>query len=344
MSYSNDFSRFERMLNRHIVDKKGQHVIANSSRTSFRKATSQESYANEGALRYDQWKDIDSEVIKVAVDRLVGIADLRGAGLVHNTGGLGKTISQWEEESNMTGANIDMSGITRGEEDHLNYNLMSVPVPIVHKDFRLNIRNLEASRFGGGESLDTAQAGVAARVVAEASEDMLFAGRPIVVNGNTIYGYTTFPDRNQVDFGTNGTWDSPAKTGQNILDDVLNMIQASIDAKYFGAFKLYVPAAYETKLQSDFKSETSGTIEERILSLRQISGIEYADRLATGNVLLVQLTREVVDLAVGQDITTIQWQEQGGMVENFKVMACWAPRLKKDYDGRCGITHLLDLP
>ena len=295
--------------------------------------------ANDGALlRYDEWKDIDTEVVKVATDRLVGVRDLQARGLIHNLGSIGITLSQWEEESDMTAADVSMSGITEAEGDTPAWNLRNVPVPIFHKDFQVNIRRLEASRMVG-ESLDVTAASIAARRVSERSEDMLFAGEPIVVQGNNLYGYTNLPGRNQVDLDTN--WDAIAQNGNGtIIDDVNAMLQAARDDKHFGPFVLYVPTGYEFKLDEDYSDQYPRTVRDRIEALTGIERVEVADRLAANNVVLVQMTRDVVDLAIAQPISTIQWSTQGGMVENFKVMACWAARLKSDYDGRAGIVHL----
>jgi len=231
-----------------------------------------------------------------------------------------------------------MSGITEAEGDTPAWNLRNVPVPIFHKDFQVNIRRLEASRMVG-ESLDVTAASIAARRVSERSEDMLFAGEPIVVQGNNLYGYTNLPGRNQVDLDTN--WDAVAQNGNStIIDDVNAMLQAARDDKHFGPFVLYVPTGYEFKLDEDYSDQYPRTVRDRIEALTGIERVEIADRLAANNVVLVQMTRDVVDLAIAQPISTIQWSTQGGMVENFKVMACWAARLKSDYDGRAGIVHL----
>lgn len=295
--------------------------------------------ANDGALlRYDEWKDVDTEVVKVATDRLVGIRDLQAAGLTHNLGSLGITLSQWEEESDMTGADVSMSGITEGEQDAVTYNLRDVPVPIFHKDFSVNIRRLEASRMVG-ESIDVSQASTASRRVTEKSEDMLFGGAPISVDGKKLYGYATQPGRTQIDLTAN--WDTlTASQNSTILDDVQSMLQAARDDKKYGPFVLYVTRGYEYKLDEDFSEQYPRTVRERLEALGGIDRVVVADRLGANNILLVQMTRDTVDLAIAQPITTVQWSSKGGMIENFKVMACWAARLKSDYDGRSGIVHL----
>lgn len=293
-------------------------------------------------LQYDEWKDIDRAVIQAAVQRMIGISDLRARGLTHNLGSIGLTISLWDRASDITPADVSMSAVTRGEKDTQAFRPQQVPVPIVHKDFQIELRRLVASRRFG-ESLDTSIAALASRRVAERSEQMLFGGvDTIQVDGSVIYGYTTHPDRNTVDLAAN--WDLSTTTGADILADVQEMLNAARDDRHYGPFVIYVPTAYESKLDDDYRDMDNRTIRQRILALSGIEDIRVADFLEPNNVLLVQMTTDVVDLAIAQDITTVQWQVLGGMQEEFKVMAVWVPRIKSDFDGRSGIVHLRPAP
>lgn len=289
-------------------------------------------------LRYDEWKDIDRTVIVSAAERLIAVGDLRARGLTHNLGSIGHTISMWETMGDMTEADISMSAITRGEKDVPEFGTAQVPVPIVHKDFSYELRRLAASRAMGG-SIDSTTAAIAGRVVAERTEKMLFRGAPVKVDGATIYGYLTHPDRNTVDLTEN--WDAVGKTGAEIIGDVQQMLAAARLDRYFGPYMIYVPAGYQGKLGDDYRDSDDRTIRDRILALdNQILDIKIADFLPANNVILVNMTRDVVDLAIAQDITTVQWSVMGGMLEEFKVMAVWVPRIKSTQEGRSGIVHL----
>lgn len=307
-----------------LIDNKGRSIKANAT----------------ALLQYQEWLDIDRRVVEVAVDRLVAIQDLTGRGLTHNLGSIGQTVSLWDRSSDMTQADISMSGVTKGEEDTPAFDTDQVPVPIVHKDFRVNIRRLEASRRFG-EGIDTMAAEISSRLISERSEDMLFSGESIKVEGGTIYGYTNHPQRNTYDIGT--SWTDTGVTGQDILEDVRGMLQAARNDNYYGPFVLYIPGEYETKMDEDYKDGASAgdtrTIRQRILQLNGIEDMKVADRLDDDNLVLVQMTRDVVDLAIAQDITTVQWSVDGGMQERFKVMAVWVPRVKRDYDGKSGVVH-----
>lgn len=295
-------------------------------------------------LRYQEWLDIDREVIQSVTSRLVGIEDLRSRSLVHNLGSIGQTISMWQSVSEMTEANVSMDGVTAGEEDTIQFGTQQVPVPIIHKDWRLNMRRLQASRMFG-ESLDTTAAAVAGVMVAEASERMLFSGAPIRVDGSTIYGYRNFPSRGTVDLAESWLTASPAA----IKADVQAMIAQMRARKYFGGFVLYIPAAWEGVLDEFFVlgDDTAGlaipgkTIRETLLALSGLEDIKVADLLGDDEeAVLVSMDKRTVDIAIAQEPTTISWQALGGMQERFKTFAAWVPRLKVDFAGNTGVVHL----
>lgn len=317
---------------RPFVDRDGRPRVLNANGVKL--------HTNAPALlQYDEWKDIDRTVIAVATDRLVGIADLISKGLTHALGSIGQTISLWDKSSDMTQAAISMSGVTKGEKDTPAYETAQVPVPIIHKEFSFNLRRLAASRIHG-ESLDVTAAALASRVVSERSEDMLFSGAAIVVDGGTIFGYLNHPQRNTVALAEQ--WDNPATTGQDIYEDVEAMIVAIRADNYYGPFTLYIPGTYEGVMDRDFAPGSGDirTVRQRIMQISGIKEITVVDRLPNHNVVLVQLARDIVDLAIAQDITTVQWSNDGGMSEEFKTMAIWVPRVKSDFDGRSGVAHL----
>ena len=100
--------------------------------------------ANSMVLRYQDWLDIDRELLDVAKQRLVGVADLLSGGLTHQLGNIGITTSMFERQSDLTGAEITMAPETETERDRLGFDQVNVPVPFVHKDFPSRPRALAA--------------------------------------------------------------------------------------------------------------------------------------------------------------------------------------------------------
>jgi hypothetical protein len=66
---------------------------------------------------------------------------------------------------------------------------------------------------------------------------------------------------------------------------------------------------------------------------------EQYDHLRPFTMLMVQMTPDVCRAINGMDITTVQWESQGGMRLNFKVMCIQVPQLRADFYGNCGICH-----
>jgi len=290
-------------------------------------------------LRKEEWLLFDTRVVEIARERLAAVADLMTAGLTFNLpNAMGTMQLQWERISDMDPAIKSMDGVTRSRDDRVEFEQLSVPIYITHKDFNINVRALEASRKLG-TALDVTQVEVATRLVTESLEDDLFNGAGINVAGLTAPGYTNFNQRNTYEFVTGEAWDAAGKTGTEILTDLINMIELAHTDRMFGPYNLYVPTTYWTKFQEDFKTNSDRTILERLQAVAGINSIRPADRLTANNVVLVQMTRDVVDEITGLQPTMVQWDSHGGFQVNFKVLAIMVPRVKADFDGRCGIVH-----
>ena len=289
-------------------------------------------------LRKDEWKQYDEAIVKAAQQRLIGVADLYSRNLVYRVNnGLGTTVLETETMSDTEDAQVSMDAATRGRRDRPEFSIGYLPLPIIHKDFQLDIRTLNASRTRG-QALDTLGAEQAARKVAEKAESMLFTGlSAYTYGGGVIRGYTDYDNRNT--YTLTAHWNDSAATGERILADVLGMIQAAVDDRYYGPYVLYIPTNFQTALGEDFKSNSDKSVRQRLMEIAELSDIKVADFLTADNVLLVQMTSDVVRMVEGLSIRTIQWELEGGMIMNFKVMAIMVPQIRSDYADRCGIVH-----
>ena len=288
-------------------------------------------------LLYDEWKEIDKAVLQAAQQRLIGVADLLSRGLTYTLDGLKKTVLGYQDAGEIEAAELSMDGLTKSRKDRPVYNTNYLPLPIIHKDFDLSARQLNESREGN-QPLDTTMASLSGRMVAEKAEEMLFLGSSsFTFGGGTIYGYTDHPQRNQ--FSLQVQWDSSSATGEKILQDVRDMKQASISDRHYGPWVLYIPTNYETVMDDDFKSNSDKTIRQRVLEIEGIQDIKVADKLTANAVLLVQMTPDVVRIVQGLNITTVDWETEGGMQLNFKVVAILVPQIRVDQNGRSGIVH-----
>jgi len=292
-------------------------------------------------LREKEWIHLDDALIEEAAITLAGVADLKAAGLtIPVTNGLGKTVFEYEKVTDMDPAIVSMDGTVRSDNNRVEFLLAALPMPITHKDFFINLRTLSASREKG-ESLDTTQIRVAGRLISEQSENMLFNGGR-TWGGNTIYGYTTHPDRNLDTFeATGGHWGNVGtKTGEQILEDVLSMMAVLQVDRMNGPYWIYTPRDASTVLDDDFKANSDKTTRQRIMEIEGIRAIRTVDQLATQNVVMVQPTLDVVALVESIPLQTIQWDVEGGFLINFKGFQIENPLIRSDAQGRSGVCHM----
>lgn len=287
-------------------------------------------------LRKDEWKEMDSAVVDIAKRRMIGVNDLISRNLFYNLGnGLGTTVFEYEDASDMEDAQVSMSGEVQPRKDTIEFDINYLPLPIVHAAFSINIRKLESSRKLG-QPIDTMQAEIATRKVSEKIESILFTGASTYkFGGGTLYGYADFAHRNTGSLGTN--WDD---SGADPVANVIAMKQASIDDRHYGPWILYVPTNFETSLDEDYNSTyPSKTVRERLMAIDGIEEVKVADFLTSDNVLLVEMAPETARMIIGLQPTLVEWESQGGMLHHFMVMAIMVPQLRADQDDRCGIIH-----
>jgi uncharacterized linocin/CFP29 family protein len=248
---------------------------------------------------------------------------------------LGTTVVQWEKQGDLSDAELSMSGLSESAKDRLDWTPVNLPIPITHKDFQLSVRNIHSNQRTG-IALDTTTAAVAARRVSDLLEKTLFSGASITSGGGTIYGYTNFPARNTGSV----TADWTTATGDQIMVDITTkLIPALVADNFYGPYNLYVSVAAYTNMLKDLKAASDKSILSRVLEIPLIKAVRPTTQLTGTNVLLVQMTKDVVDIVDGMQPTPVMWESHGGMMIHFKVMAIMVPRLKSDANGNCGIAH-----
>jgi uncharacterized linocin/CFP29 family protein len=290
-------------------------------------------------LRRNEWEFFDTQVMEEAVIRYRGVSDLIAAGLFKNIpNAMGRTIYSYENVGDMNPAVVSLDGMAESENDTIERGAGSLPLPITHKDFNINLRYLAASR-NNGEGLDATMARVSARKVTEETERMLFVGGK-VFGGLPIYGYTTHPNRNTGSFGTNGAWSQAAKTGANMLAD-LTTAMAGLEADlFYGPYVAYISRDSNMNLQKDYQAGVTQTIRQRLLQTDGLADIRVGDMLPANTMVLVQMTEDVVRMLLGEGIQTVQWDINGGMAVKFKVFQIAVPHIRATSTGKSGIFHM----
>jgi hypothetical protein len=296
-------------------------------------------------LRVLDWIQLDEAVIKAAKPRLRAAKDLREAGLVYQLpNGIAKTVMQYQQQSDISGATISMDGLRESESDRPVFSLLNFPLPIIHKDFQFPLRQVLASRTGYSP-LDTTTAELAGRRVAEQIEQLtlgttnsaLLGSATYAYGGGTIYGYMNYPNRitYSITQPTAAGW-----VPQNTVDDILQMKKASQAAYHFGPWMLYFGLGWDPYMDDDYKPTYNDvTLRQRIREIDGIIDARTVDYIPDMSLIMVQQTTDVVRMVIGMDITTVQWESHGGLQLNFKVMCVMVPQLRTDINNNTGIVH-----
>lgn len=303
-------------------------------------------------LRVLDWIQLDEAVIRAAKPRLRAAKDLREAGLVYMLpNGIAKTVMQFQQQSDITGATISMDALRASESDRPVFSLVNFPIPIIHKDFQYPLRQLLASRTGYSP-LDTTTAELAGRRVAEQVEQLTLGcgvnsnfttpGQLTGVSsyqwgGGAVYGYMNFPNRITYTIfqPTVAGW-----TPQATVDDILNMKKLSQQAFHTGPWMCYAGLYWDPYFDDDYKpTYNDTTLRQRLREIDGIIDVRTVDYIPDQSLLLVQQTTDVARMVIGMDVTTVQWETHGGMQLNFKVMCVMVPQLRTDFYGNTGVVH-----
>ena len=318
------------------VGKDGRHyMVANSEG----KPKAVPMMVGNATLRREEWIQVDTAVTTAARERLRLIADLRGAGLTYTIpNGMSKTVMDSQRMGDITAATISMDPARKSEGDRPEFDIINLPLPVIHKDFFFNARQIATSR-NMGASIDTTTAELAARRVVEEAEKLCIGapGTPFSYGGGTIYGLTNFPQRltKVLTAPSLSNW-----TGKLFIDQILAMRQQSMNNSYFGPWVLYNSPAWDQYLDADYSTlKGDNTLRDRVRAINGISDVRTLDFLTGFQIILVQQTSDVIRLVQGMDITTLQWETDGGMRVHFKVMAIWVPQVRADFQNQTGIVH-----
>jgi len=283
-----------------------------------------------------EWAELDREIFEMVKLRKNAVQDLIDRRLVKNTT-LAEMLSQWRMASERVRPSVNMDGRSRADRDRTDRNVFSVPVPIYRTDYEIGRRELLASRKLG-TPIDTFEAGEAAEAIVEEQERTLFNGNTnIVVQGNPIYGYTTLPGRDTATAAAYGGGDFG--TLSNIRPTFLGMLAALSAKRYHGPFVCYVANAQYHEMLERYTDGSGQTALDTVLELPQIDEVKPSDFLAASNVVMVQMTRNVVDWIVAMALENFEWMSGDQQALFFAVMAAASPRLKTDVDGNAGIAH-----
>jgi uncharacterized linocin/CFP29 family protein len=287
-------------------------------------------------LPYDSWKHFDDVAVRAMQQPILAWRHLREAGLVLSLpNGMAQTMLQYNRTSDITGATVSMHASRRGEADRPEVETGNLPIPIVHKDFDYDLREILAAQRSG-MPLDTTSVELAGEKIGQALEEMTLGIRPLWLNGVRLYGYLDLPER-----ATKSDFTVPTASNlPTIMTEILALSQLLINDKHYGPYRLYMNNQWATFLDTDFSTaKGDNTLRQRVMSVGDIEGVFINQYLPSTNytMVLVEMKSAVARAVIGVDTRTVQWETLGGMRRHFKVMAVAAPHVRPDSHGNSGV-------
>ena len=277
-------------------------------------------------------QQISRDVTQVAQERLQVVDLLMRRGLTVQLTDIGIKQYTWRRASDIGPARETMSPSSVGLYDAHDYDEVSVPIPFIHADSKVDARDQAASeRF---VPIDRANVRSQTRVVAEHMEEMVLSGGTVVVGANDIPGLTTHGDR--VTGSLSAAWDGTA-TGEQMVADALAMVQAAGNDNHYGPWGLIVAGNFSWAMDEDHKANSEATVRERILRIEGIEEIVTVDKLASA-VILLELSSDVIELPTVTGITDITWP-LNPFETAIKVFSVMSVAVKSDQTAQSGVAH-----
>lgn len=295
--------------------------------------------ANASSLQHEEWKQISDTVIRVREQNFNLIDNLRSQGLTKDLS-LATFVDLWHTVSDIDGAEVAMNPQDTGDEDGVEYELDGAPLPVVHKDWSIDRRQLLSSRQSG-TSLDTLVPAMMTREVSKKIEQLAFNGWAPNVDGYQMYGFTNHPNRNTY---TGSDWDDGTSDASQIRGDILAMIESLENDEFgTGTYDLYLNRnEYQTlRSQVDDIGDGSQNIRQRILEEfgQELNRIEQSPFVPAGEAIMFTPTDEVVQVGVAEDVQPIEWEAPHGWSINMKVFGAMNVELRSTQAGQMGVVH-----
>lgn len=291
-----------------------------------------------GTLRHEEEKAYDDMLIDVTRQRAQAVGLLQAMGLTQS-GSIGDIISLYETVSDTKPANISM--YAEGEKENVSvlFGEVGVRIPVIHSHFTINDRQLASSRKRGA-TLDVTTGASATANVWLAANDMLVKGALDLGKDNAIYGITNRPGSMVASSFTTAAWNGTTFNGRTIYEEANGFIEVANEKNYFGPFVLFVSTKIYNVLNLDYNNDKGGTISvrERIEQFPAISRVVPIDQMEDDQVVMVQMTKDVLDWFSAVDIQTLEY-DNPYLHTNYMVYMIGAPRVKINQQGNTGIVR-----
>lgn len=285
-----------------------------------------------GGLKYDDYKELTDEVIKVREWDFVGNL-YRTMSVNKRAVSIFKTQIDYKTMNDFGAAEVSMNASNR-QNEQTNYGQNVMPLPLIHKDFVIPWRE---SGFSYKEADGRDEAFF--RVMETRDLVLLNGASNITLNGEQLWGYTNHPATIKKAGGISD-WALAANKG-SVYDEYVSLVSdLSIGGKTLAPNSLAVFVATDvyTALQRKTGTQTGGTdmkLMSQIEDHAMTRSVQPLQDLPDGAVLLIDMAPTTSDIVESTDIRAVPWQRQNELEDiRLTVLAGAVARIKVDRNDR----------
>lgn len=287
------------------------------------------------------WQRIDAAIQRVTRPELHVWGDLQRLGLTYDVpNGMGTTVLVEQVMGDAGAATISMDALKGSERDRPELDTRNFPLPIIHGEWSFSARQLAVAR-AAGVPMDTNMAEMVGRRVVEQVESLCVGTAPSYsYGGGTVYGLVNHPARHvkTLTLPTAAGW-----TPEVTYNEVMEMIVDLQDLLFNGPFGMYFSPSWVRYFGQDYSAAYPGVnLFSKLRSLQDL-GLSFIRPLRFGlsgfQIIVFQLTSNVIRAVNGMDLVTLQWDTKGGLAKNFKTMCIYVPQIGANTNNEVGINH-----
>jgi len=275
------------------------------------------------AIPSEWYKQIKEDVVIPAREQNIArkIAAVRGP--------LGLGVQQYDFDtlSEMSAAELTYAFVS-GSEDALNFTRSSVKIPVLHKDFRIDRRDLaSAERFGIPLKTEAARA-AAYQVTHKENELVIVGDSGAGING--LYNAAGNVESTSLDFGTYG----------NALKKIRAAMALLMGDKIYPPYNLLLHPTQFAELYGSIDTSSGGSVDEASRIKAMIGGdIIVCPYLTEGTgLLLATPNQRKFEIVVAQDLTVEAGFDRNKNIVG-KVFECVVP-VVYDTNAICKLTNI----
>lgn len=307
---------------------------------------------NDESLTTDEWKRITSRVVAIRKRALTAVNALRAAGLDRPLS-IGMLADEWQTVSDIGQAEVAMDPADSTRMEDPAYGTDGAALPIVHKDWEIGWRRLQASRRNGG-GLNAVVAAQMSRAVSEKQEQLIFRGAPhINYKGYSTEGLITHDNRLTYTGSDWSSGTSESETAKFIRDDFLALFERLEDAKFTdGNYLAFLSRPQAQQLRAAVATLASGDTSD--MNMRERLNTEFetelggiysieTDYLPAGNAVVLQPSPDVMNVGIAENVQPVRWSSNAGFVNKIKFMSSMNVEVYADASGQAGVVHATGL-